>query len=327
MALLLSVSGRVEASQDAAKRYFQNGVELITAAQPNYQDAYYQFQLAYQESSKSWKVLGNLGLCALKLERDQEAVTYYEQYLKKGGSEIAPEERAAIEQDLLLLKGNLATVRITSAVQDLKVVDRRAGSQAPAQSYALEGGELELKLRAGNHNLSATSGNKRLNWDVVLEPKSVATHEFDFDEPPPPPAPVAVAAAPATPPPPASDKAQSRGADLRIPAYISLGLGAVGVGLGGFFAWQSQDYNSQADDVFACDDAKTCTPEEEIQVRQLEADRDAATTRAIVAFSAGGVAVVAGIVLLAVSSSPPSTATRSVTPFVGLREVGVSGRF
>lgn len=329
LALLLAVSGRAEASQEAAKRYFQNGVELITAAQPNYQDAYYQFQLAYQESSKSWKVLGNLGLCALKLERDQEAVAYYEQYLKKGGSEIAPEERAAIEQDLLLLKGNLATVRLTSAVQDLKVVDRRAGSPAPAQSYSLEGGVLELKLRAGNHNLSASSGNKRLNWDVVLEPKSVTTHDFDFDEPTPPPAPVAAAAvAPAaTTPPPAPDKPQSRGVDLRIPAYISLGLGAVGVGLGGFFAWQSADYNSQADEIFTCEQTLTCTEDDKVRVGQLEVDRDAATTRAIVAFSAGGAAVVAGIVMLAVSSSPSATATRRVTPWVGLREVGVSGRF
>ena len=134
-------------AQDTAKRYFQNGVDLITAAQPNYQDAYYQFQLAYRESGQSWKVLGNLGLCALKLERDQEAVGFYEQYLKKGGSEIAAEERAAIEQDLLLLKGNLATVRISSPVQELKIVDRRAGSSAPAQSYSLKGGALELELR------------------------------------------------------------------------------------------------------------------------------------------------------------------------------------
>ena len=80
------VAPAAHADQAAAKRYFQNGVDLITGSQPNYQDAYYQFQLAYQESSKSWKVLGNLGLCALKLERDQEAASYYEQYLKKGGN-------------------------------------------------------------------------------------------------------------------------------------------------------------------------------------------------------------------------------------------------
>jgi hypothetical protein len=327
-ASLLAVSGHAGASQDAAKRYFQNGVELITGAQPNYQDAYYQFQLAYQESSKSWKVLGNLGLCALKLERDQEAVSYYEQYLKKGGNDIAPEERSAIEQDLLLLKGNLATIRITSEVQDLKVIDKRAGSQAPAQSYSLEGGTLELKLRAGNHNLSATSGNKRLNWDVVLEPKQVVAHDFDFNEPPPPPAPAAapVAAAPAAAAAPVADK--PHGADLRIPAYISLGVGAVGLGLGGFFAWQTADYNGQADDVFACiDTAAGCTADDELKVQGLESDSSAAKTRSIIAFGVGGAAVITGVVMLVVTSSSSSTATRNVTPWVGLNEVGVSGRF
>jgi hypothetical protein len=321
---LLAVSGRAGASQEAAKRYFQNGVELITAAQPNYQDAYYQFQLAYQESAKSWKVLGNLGLCALKLERDQEAVSYYEQYLKKGGKEIAPEERSAIEQDLLLLKGNLATIRITSQVQDLKVIDKRAGSQAPAQSYSLENGALELQLRAGNHNLSATSENKRLNWDVVLEPKQVVAHEFDFNEPPPPP-PAPVAAAPA--PAPASDR-PPQGTDLRIPAYITLGVGAVGVGLGGFFAWQTADYNSQADEVFTCIDTPAgCTVDDENRTHQLESDASAAKTRSIIAFSVGGAAVITGVVMLVVTGSSSSTATRSVTPWVGLNEVGVNGRF
>jgi hypothetical protein len=331
-ACLLAVSGHAGASQEAAKRYFQNGVDLITAAQPNYQDAYYQFQLAYQESSKSWKVLGNLGLCALKLERDQEAVAYYEQYLKKGGSEIAPEERAAIEQDLLLLKGNLATVRITSAVQDLKVIDRRAGSQAPAQSYSLEGGVLELKLRAGNHNLSATSGNKRLNWDAVLEPKSVTTHDFNFDEPSPPPAPAAAPVAVATtaaPAPALADKPEPRGADLRIPAYVALGVGAVGLGLGGYFAWQSADYQSQSEEVFKCNlPPDPCTPDEQSLVLELDADSVSARTRSIVAFSVGGAAVITGVVLLMVnSSSSSSSATRSITPWVGLREAGLSGRF
>jgi len=109
-------------------------------AEPNYQDAYYQFQLAYQESAQSWKVLGNLGLCALKLERDAEALAYYERYFQKGGSDIAPEERAAIEQDLLLLRGNLAVVHLTSPVADLQVVDKRSGSAAPPQSYKLKDG-------------------------------------------------------------------------------------------------------------------------------------------------------------------------------------------
>jgi hypothetical protein len=317
-------------AQDTAKRYFQNGVDLITAAQPNYQDAYYQFQLAYRESGQSWKVLGNLGLCALKLERDQEAVGFYEQYLKKGGSEIAAEERAAIEQDLLLLKGNLATLRLSSPVQDLKIVDRRAGSSAPAQSYSLKAGALELELRAGNHTITATSGDKRLTWEVVLEPKMVTEHNFDFDAPV---APLTPASAP--PSAPAADAATkpapaptSSGPNLRIPAYISLAAGAVAGGLGGYFLWQSSDYESQSNTLFACDKRPLgCTAKEKADVRGLEADSSSAKTRAVVAFGVGGAAIVTGIVLLAVSGSSSSSESPAVSAWVGPREVGLSGRF
>ncbi|MES1188907.1 MAG: hypothetical protein ABUL60_34140 [Myxococcales bacterium] len=322
------------ASQETAKRYFQNGVELITAAQPNFQDAYYQFQLAYRESGQSWKVLGNLGLCALKLERDQEAAGYYEQYLKKGGSEIAAEERNAIEQDLLLLKGNLATVRLSSPVADLKIVDRRAGSSAPAQSYSLKDGALDLELRAGNHTLTATSGDRRLTWDVVLEPKTVTQHTFDFDAKEPEPA--APAAAPATgapaaavAPPKAPADTVSGGVNLRVPAYISLAVGAVGVGLGGYFMWQSSDYQKQSDDAFKCNSRLLgCTDTEKAKVRGLEDDSSSAKTRAIVAFGVGGAGIVTGVVLLAVSgSSSKVEQARAVVPWFGLREAGLSGRF
>jgi tetratricopeptide (TPR) repeat protein len=324
------VAPSAHASQEAAKRYFQNGVDLITAAQPNYQDAYYQFQLAYQESNSSWKVLGNLGLCALKLERDQEAVSYYEQYLEKGGADIVAEERQAIEQDMLLLKGNLATVRITSPVQDLKVIDRRAGSSAPAQSYALQGGTLELQLRAGNHSITAINGDKKLTWDVVLEPKAVSAHVFDFDEAAPSGAPMAA---------PAADN-PSRGSGLRVPAYIAIGVGAVGLGVGGYFAWQASDYASQSDDAHAKwqQRAMSCSGVLEAidlcenrlagEVRRLEDESSSAQTRAIVAFSIGGAAAVTGVVLLVVSGSGSGASeSATVVPWVGPGQLGVTGTF
>jgi hypothetical protein len=321
-----SVAPGAHAGQDAAKRYFQNGVDLITAAQPNYQDAYYQFQLAYKESGSSWKVLGNLGLCALKLERDQEAVAYYEQYLREGGADIAAEERQAIEQDLLLLKGNLATVRITSPVQDLKIIDRRAGSQAPAQSYTLQGGSLELQLRAGNHNITASSGNKRLSWDVVLEPKSVSAHVFDFDQPSDKDS--ASAAAPAAPAA-GGDAGPSKGSSLRIPAYVALGLGGAGIGLGGYFAWQSADYDTQAEAAFACNRMPPCPVAQEREVRRLEGESGSAQTRAIVGFSVGGALAVTGVVLLIVGgpSSSDSAQQARLVPWIGPRELGVIGSF
>jgi hypothetical protein len=331
------VTGAAHAGQDAAKRYFQNGVDLITGSQPNYQDAYYQFQLAYQESSKSWKVLGNLGLCALKLERDQEAVAYYEQYLKKGGNEIAPEERAAIEQDLLLLRGNLAEVHIRSPESELKVVDRRQGSQAPPQSYSLQAGQLVLKLRAGTHTLTATSGDKKLTWEVVLEPKSVTAHTFDFDAAQPEETEPVTAPAAVTPPvgapPPASPptRDQSSSANkLRIPGYVALGLGAVGLGAGAYFAWQSSDYNGRAEAAFACNERMpVCTDAERAEVRRLEGESSAAGTRSVVSFAVGGALALTGVVLLVVSGSSSDSAQNDTSPrlLVGYREVGLAGRF
>jgi hypothetical protein len=311
-------------------------VELITGAEPNYQDAFYQFQLAYQESAKSWKVLGNLGLCALKLERDADALGYYEQYLKKGGNEIAPEERNAIEQDLLLLRGNLAVVHLTSPVEDLQVVDRRSGSKAPPQSYKLKDGVLDLQLRAGSHNLTASSGDRRLSWDVVLEPKGATSHVFDFD------AAATPAAAPATAAPPPADAKPtaaplpldaapaSGGSNLRIPAFVAFGVGAVGLGVGGYFLWQSADYSKQSDRVFACNTRpEHCNPAEKAEVLRLVDASSAAKVRSGVAFGIGGAAIVTGIVLLAVSgpSSKDAASATSVTPWVGYQAAGVSGTF
>lgn len=322
------------ASQESAKRYFRNGVDLITAPQPNYQDAYYQFQLAYQESAQSWKVLGNLGLCALKLERDQEAATYYELYLERGGSDIAVEERNAIEQDLLLLKGNLATVRISSSVTDLKVIDHRAGSSAPAQPYTLDAGRLELRLRAGNHSISATRGDKQLTWDIVLEPKAVAQHVFDFDAPAAAP-PAAVSAPTASPlaaatPTTGGDRAPQASSGLRTSGYVALAAGAVGLGLGGYFLWQGADFKSQSDAAFGCNRlASGCTPAQRAVVRNLEGDSEGAKTRGAVALGVGGAAVATGVVLLLLAPSTPQVhaAGARIEPWLGYRAAGLSGSF
>ena len=60
-ALATRVASAEEKISEEAKLYFQNGVELIQNQPPNYQDAYYQFKLAW-DRSHSWYVLGNLGL-------------------------------------------------------------------------------------------------------------------------------------------------------------------------------------------------------------------------------------------------------------------------
>src|SRR6188768_411057 len=170
-----------DAIPEEAKLYFKNGVELISGKDPNYQDAYYQFKLAW-EKSKSWKVLSNWGLCALKLERDGEAIWAYTEYLKQ--KDVDPDERKELERDLLLLNGNAASVTLASDIGELEVVDARGGSSVPPQSYRLEGGKLQLRLRAGSHTLTASSQGKSQRWEVTLSPGRTEEHRFDFSPAP-----------------------------------------------------------------------------------------------------------------------------------------------
>jgi hypothetical protein len=46
--LLVSTARAQDAIPEDAKLYFRNGVELIQSQPPNYQDAYYQFKLAWE---------------------------------------------------------------------------------------------------------------------------------------------------------------------------------------------------------------------------------------------------------------------------------------
>src|SRR5262245_33989950 len=67
-----------------ARARFTAGVNLLKDPEgPRYEEAYREFKAAYA-ASPSYKILGNLGLCAMKLERDEEAIAAYERYLKEG---------------------------------------------------------------------------------------------------------------------------------------------------------------------------------------------------------------------------------------------------
>lgn len=221
-----------------ARLHFSNGVELLQENPPNYQDAFPQFLAAYEKSERSWKVLGNLGLCALKLERDGEALDYYRRYLDEGGEEIDQEERAAIERELLLVEGNLARVSLGSVMPDTQVKVSRQGSDAPPQVYRLGDDPTNLGLRAGAHTLTASAQGKSQTWEIVLTPGQQAEHRFDFAEPAPS-SPVHTA------PPPAATPADSGGASpLRVTGFVTAGVGVaalLGGGITGLLSKQRED--------------------------------------------------------------------------------------
>jgi hypothetical protein len=331
--LLTTGSARAEDKiSEEAKGYFRNGVELIQSSPPNYQDAYYQFKLAYEKSG-SWKVLGNLGLCALKMERDGEALEHYTNYLKGGGNDIDPEERKALERDSLLISGNSAVVNLTAATPDADVIDARAGSSVPPQSYKFAGTNLTLRLRAGSHTLTATSSDgKQEKWEVVLSPGKTVDHRFAF-------AAAATAAPVATPAPPAGDvqpvpvgsqtgtppsEEPKKGSPLRLVGFIAAGVGGAALVGGVVTGVMAKSKDKKATE--ACTN-KVCPT-------SAESDFDSAKSLATVTnvlFIGGGVLAAAGVGLIIVggksSDENPKTAASAprlrLTPVAGADGAGL----
>src|SRR3954464_13556123 len=84
-----------EAVSDKARAHFDAGVSLLLDPDgARYEDAYREFQVAYA-ASKSPRILGNLGFCAMKLERDSEAIDAYTRYLDEA-PEVDAVEREQI---------------------------------------------------------------------------------------------------------------------------------------------------------------------------------------------------------------------------------------
>jgi hypothetical protein len=274
-----------------AKLYFQNGVELLQANPPNYQDAYFQFLRAY-EKSKSWKVLGNLGLCAVKLERDGEALQYYAQYLREGGKAILPEERAALERDVLLINSDSAVVNLSFSEAGAELVDARAGTSAPAQTHKFDGDRLALRVRAGSHTLTARVNGKELRWQIVLSPGDSAEHAFDFSSPAPAPA---LPVPPPLPPVAANASAQQHSSPLRTLGFVAGGVGLAGLATGGVLRLLGQSKENSA--------KNSCTGHVCPASAEHDFDSAASLERTANVFMIGGAAVTA-VALVLVLASP-----------------------
>jgi hypothetical protein len=308
LVLLPASAARAQQVSEQAKLYFSNGVELLQSSPPNYQDAYHQFRLAYRES-KSWKVLGNLGLCALKLERDGEAFQYYTEYLQQGGNEIDPGERAALEREMLLITGNSATVLVTASETGTEIVDSRGGSSAPPQAYKLESEELSLRLRAGTHTLTATApdGRKR-TWEALISPGKEASHHFDFNA--------------KEEPPPSRGGGSSRveirqsGGGLRTVGFVVTGVGAAALMGGAVTGIMAKSKEKEAtEDCYADYDAEGLPVERcpESSEAALDSADDLANTTNYLLIG-GGVLAAAGITMIIFGGPVETTTTARHTP-------------
>jgi hypothetical protein len=127
--------------------------------------------------------------------------------------------------------------------------------------------------------------------------------------------------------PPVGDEASSGGS--KVPAFLLLGTGVVGVAVGSIFGAQVLSKKKSLDDV--------CKPNKSSCPGTAQDDIDSmktASTISTIGFAAGGVALGAGVIMLLVSGKSSSSAHASsapahasVTPFFGPTSFGLSGSF
>jgi hypothetical protein len=166
-----------------AKKAFAAGVNLLQDPDgAKYEDALLQFRRAY-DLIGTWKVLGNIGICAMKLERDGEAIEAFTKYLKEGGTQIDAEERAQVERDIATLKASVVTLHLGFPAAGGKLIDERVNNRGvkTINEYAIGSATLDLGIHAGRHTLVARLSSGESRWDSDFVPGSKAEHSFAVD--------------------------------------------------------------------------------------------------------------------------------------------------
>lgn len=154
-------------SEDA-RRHFTAGVSLLQDPEgEKVEDAYREFRTAYDISS-SPKILGNMGFCAMRLERDGEAIEAYSRYLREV-PDIDADERAQIVRDLQTLTVGVARLTVEVDKPGVRIVDVRipVRGERVTNTYGPVTGKLDLGVRPGHHIITAKlPDHEDVTWEV-----------------------------------------------------------------------------------------------------------------------------------------------------------------
>ena len=314
---------------EKARAHFKAGVNLMQDPEgERFEEAYQQFKAAYEESA-SWKILGNLGLTAMRLERYGEAIDAFTEYLKGGKETLSQEEIDQFQRDLETLEASVSTMMIKAppgtSLTDLRKSTR--GEDVKNYYVVPESGELALRVRPGEHEVTAESGGNVLGtWSVrshslktlehSFEPKALAVDESD------------AAAAPET------DATGQSHKTNRIPAYVAFGLGGVGAVAGGVFAIVHGTQAKEAQGLYdGCRESGTCGSSERTSVEKHDKNATNAGTISLISFGVGAVGIGAGVALWVLGNPAPKGTLEAevgklkISPYVTGNDLGVLGTF
>ncbi len=215
-----------------AIKHFNAGVAYVDdPTGSKWEEALREFRTTY-DLRPTWKFANNIGLCALQLERDGEAIEAHQEYLKGGGEpNFSPKQRKQLEKDITMLSASLVRVAVTVEPADALLIDERKNSKGGlvVNQYPLKNGKAALGLHPGLRKLTVQApGFVSAEWSFNGEPSSSHQHNIKLDpEKMPEAAPAPLTETPEKPAKPITEPPKP--GQQKTPTAVYVGLAATGV--------------------------------------------------------------------------------------------------
>ncbi len=298
-------------SADAVKEaegHFRRGVELYKDNDSG--GALVEFKRAY-DLAPNYRVLFNLGQTYFQLQHYADALRTLQEFLTQGGSQIAPDKRAAVENDVRQLQNRVGQVEVKVNVDGAQVLvdDETAGTSPLAQPLAVSVGRRKITAtRAG-------SLPQERFVDVAAGDHAVVTLEFPTAAPAPAlasaPAPAPASGAATAPAPAAAPPGSHAGTWI---AWGVTGLFGAATAVTGFLALAAKSDLSTQLDTFPGN------------ASSIDSDRTRTKTFGVVSDALLGATVIAGGVAIYVTLSGHSHAPSTEVGF-GPAGLQLRGRY
>jgi hypothetical protein len=247
--------------------------------------------------------------------------TIVRERLAPSAPEAFKRAQAAAEQESQELEPRIAEVKVSidgPSPRD-KLVVTMDGEPIAA---ALVG--IQHPIDPGSHAFAATAtGLVAPAQTVQIEEGGRVAVVLELSPVEPTPAPVHADAADA------ASTERSGSSALRTTSYVLFGTGVAGLAFGAVFGGLALSEQSDSDDAYTRCSPK-CTPSQTQEILALDRSASDKGTIGVIGLAAGGTLAVGGAILYLVSrpkAAPTAPAEARLTPWIGVGQVGVSGRF
>ncbi len=148
------------------------------------EEAYREFKKAF-DLSGSMNAVKGMGLCAMELERDGEAISLLDKFLDAKGDQLDPADKQQMETDLKAIRSAVAWVTLKSDRSSVTITDVRTPARGfpITNRYTVGIAGSRIGIHPGTHEFKASvDGAPDQVWKVEITNGSKYEHEFEFDK-------------------------------------------------------------------------------------------------------------------------------------------------